>query len=116
MVITAAQQVFFFEDSDQMGLSNRTRILSLIFEVIVAVDDLDDWDDDDWDHWKSNCKKPDRVQDTNNVANIISQVPFKIRVKYLKRLKIASKLIRYYDSVSIMRSAANIRWVMMNNF
>ena len=47
MVFTDAQQVSFFEDSDQMGLSNRTRTLSLILEVIAIVDDLADWDDDD---------------------------------------------------------------------
>ena len=65
---------------------------------------------------ESNCKNPDRVQDTNNTANLIAQVPFKVSVKSLKRLKIAYKLIRYYDPVYIVLSATNIRWVVMNNF
>ena len=116
MVFTAAQQVSFFEDADQMGLSNRNRTPSLIIEGIAAVDDITDWDDDYWDKWNSNYKKPDRVQYTQNAANIIAQVPFKVSVKSLKRPKIASKLIRYYDSLSIVLSAGNIHWVVMNNF
>ena len=61
MVFTASQQVYFFGDADQMGLSNRTCTLSLILEGISAVDDLADWDNYDWYQRKSNCKKPDRV-------------------------------------------------------
>ena len=92
-----------------MGLSNGTLNLSLIIEGIAAVDNLADWDEDYWDQWNSNCKNLDRVQDPNNAANIISQVPFKVSVKSLNSLNIASKLIRYYDSVSIVLSAANIQ-------
>ena len=116
MVFTSAQQVSFFEDADQMGLSNRNCTLSLINEGIAAIDDLADWDDNYWDQRNSNCKKPDRVQDPNSASNLIAQVPFKISVHSLKRLNITSKLIRYYDSVSIVLSAANTLWVMINNF
>ena len=62
------------------------------------------------------CKNPDRVQDPNNTDNLINQLTFKVSVNSLKRLKISSKLIRYYDSVSIVISATKIRWVVMNNF
>ena len=58
MFFTAYQNISFFEDSDQMGLSNRTRTLSLIIEGIAAVDDLAGWDDNYWNKWNSNCKKP----------------------------------------------------------
>ena len=92
-----------------MGFSNRTRTLSLIIVGIAAVDDLADWDDNDWDQWNSNWNKHDRVQDPNNTANIIAQVPFKVSVKYLKRQEVAFKLIRYYDSVSMVLSDVNIR-------
>ena len=51
MVFTAAQQVSFFEDADQMGLYNRTHTLSLSLVGIAAVDDIADWDDDNWDQW-----------------------------------------------------------------
>ena len=93
MVLTAAQQVSFFEDADQMGLKHRSRVYSLDVEGIENVDGLADWDDEDWGQWASNCKKPDRIQDPNNAANLIAQVPFPLSVKSLKRLKIVSKLI-----------------------
>ena len=94
MVLTDAQQVSFFEYADQMGLKHSTRVYSLDVEGIENVDDLADWDVEDWGQWASNCKKPDMIQDPNNVANLITQVPFPLSVKSLKRLKIASKLIR----------------------
>ena len=90
MFFIAAQQVSFLKDSDQMGLSNSTRTLSLILEGIASVDDLYDWDDDDREKWNSNIKKLDRFQDPNNAANLIAQVLFKVSVKSLKRLNIAS--------------------------
>ena len=37
-------------------------------------------------------------------------------VKNRPTIMLVDKLIRYYDSVSIVISAANIRWVAMNNF
>ena len=49
MVFTAAQHVSFFEDADQMGLSNSNCTLSRIIEGIAAVDYLADWDEDYWD-------------------------------------------------------------------
>ena len=116
MVLTASQQVSFFEYSDQIRLSNRARTPSLVLEGIFTVDDIADWDENDWYQWKSNCRNTDKVQDPNNAANIIAQLLFKVSLKPLKRLKIASKLIRYYDSVYILLSAANIRWVVMKNF
>ena len=64
MVLTAAQQVSFFEDADQMGLKHSTRVYSLDDEGIENVDDLADLDDNDCDQWASNCKKPDRIQDS----------------------------------------------------
>ena len=62
------------------------------------------------------CNNPDRVQYPNNTDNLIDQLTFKVSINSLKRLKISSKLIRYYDSVSIVISATKIRWVVMNNF
>ena len=99
-----------------MGLKHRTRVSSLDVEGIENVDDLADWDDKDWDQWASNCKKPDRIQDPNNAANLIAQVPFPLSVKSLKRLKIPSKLIRYYKLVSVPLTVINIKWNFMDNF
>ena len=92
-----------------MGLKHRTIVYSLDVEGIRNVDDLADWYDDDWDQWASNCKKPDRIQDPNNAANFIAQVPFPMSVRYLKSLKIASKLIRYYKSVYAPLTVINIK-------
>ena len=116
MVLTADQQFSFFEDADQMSLKHRTRVYSLDVEGIENVDDLADWDDEDWDQWASNCKKPDRIQDPNNAANLIAQVPFPLSIKSLKRLKIASKLIRYYKLVSVPLTVIKIKWTLMDNF
>ena len=62
MVLAATKQVSFFEDSDNIGLSNRTQTLSLALEGIATVDDLADWDEDDWYQWNHNCKNPNKVQ------------------------------------------------------
>jgi hypothetical protein len=116
MVLTAGQITSFFEDADQMGLKNRTRIDSLVPEGITTVDELKEWDDDDWDQWASNCKRPDKTADPLNPALLIATVPYSLSVKSLKRLKTASKLVKYYDSVSIPVTAANIKWLVMDNF
>ena len=116
MVLTASQQVSFFEYADHMGLNHRTRVYSIDVEGIGNVDDLADWYDDDWDQWASNCKKPDRIQDPNNAANLIAQVPFPLYIKSLKRLNIASKLIWYYKSVLVPLTVINIKCNLIDNF
>ena len=93
MVLTAAQIISFFEDADQMGLTHRNCTLSLNSEGIITVGELSEWKDDEWDQWRNNCRKPDRIPDPENPANIIHQTPFAISVKSLKRLKAASELI-----------------------
>ena len=90
MVIVTAQITSFFEDADQMGLTHRTRTLSLNSEGRITVGELSEWKDDEWDQWKNNCKKPDIIPDQENPANLIHQTPFAISVKSLKHLKAAS--------------------------
>ena len=68
MVLSVAQVTSFFEDADQMGLTNRTHNLSLNTEGITTVVELAEWKDDDWDQCKNNCKKPDRIPDPANPA------------------------------------------------
>ena len=72
MVLTAGQITSFFEDNDQCGLTNRTKISSLNAEGISTIDDLAEWEDEDWDQWASNCKRPDKTVDPNNAAQLIS--------------------------------------------
>ena len=116
MVLTAAQTTSFFEDADQMGLTHRTRTLSLNSEGIITVGELSEWKDDDWYQWKNNCKKPDIIPDPENPANLIHQTPFTISVKSLKLSKAESELIRYYESVSFELTATNIRWPVIENY
>ena len=80
MILTAAQIISFFEDADQMGLTHQTRTLSLNTEGIITVGELAEWKDDDWEQWKNNCKKPEKIPDPENPANLIHQNPFAISV------------------------------------
>ena len=80
------------------------------------MDELAEWKDDDWDQWKNNCKKPNRILDPENPANIIHQIPFSFSVKSFKRLKVASELVRYYESVSNELTATKIRWAVIENY
>ena len=43
-------------------------------------------------------------------------MPYSLSVKSLKRLKIASKLVRYYMSVSVVITASNMAWKVLQNF
>ena len=95
MVLTGAQVTAFFEDPDQCGLENRTRVLSLDVEGISTIDNLVEWEEGDWDQWARNCKHPDKTQDPTNPGQLIDTVPYPLSVKSLKRLNIASKLVRY---------------------
>ena len=85
-------------------------------EGIITVGELYAWKDYYWDQWKNNCKKPDRIPDPENPANLIHQTTFSISVKSLKHLKAASKLIRYYNSVSIELTATKIHWPVIENY
>ena len=65
------------------------------------------------------CKKPDRIQDPTAGAAIgalINQVPFCVPVISLKRLKIASRVVLYYNWVICKLTVANIRWTVLYNF
>ena len=94
MVLNASQITSFFEDSDQMGLIHLTRTLSLNTEGIITMGELAEWKDDEWDQWNNNYKKPDRILNSANPANLIHHTPFAISVKSLKLLKAASDLVR----------------------
>ena len=113
MVFTAAQITSFFEDADQCGLDHRTRVSLLNVEGITSMDDLADWEDDDWDRWATSYKKPDKDLTT---GNLVEQQAFQLTVKSLKRLKLASALVRYYESVSIPLTHMNMKWLVLKSF
>ena len=116
MVLNAAQITALFEDAAHMGLSNRTRFHSLNDEGITLVDDLAEWEDDDWYQWMINFKKPDRIPDPIYSAQLIHQVLLPLLVKFLKRLKIYSRMVHYYDSISVDLAAPNLCWTVLDNF
>ena len=71
MVFTAAQITSFFEDADQMGLSNHTRVY-VQGEGIDRPDDLQEFTEKDaWDQIIENCKRP--PQTTNAAGNLVNQ-------------------------------------------
>jgi len=109
MVYTAAQQTAFFTSAAQMGLSDRTRD-QLDIEGITDVAYLSEWTDDQWDDFATNCRMPSQIPDPANAANLIHQQPFVVPVRSLKRLKIASKMVRYYEQTDRALSAANMQW------
>jgi hypothetical protein len=77
------------------------------------MDDLADWEDDDWDRWETSCKKPDKIL---TAGALVEQQDFQLTVKSLKRLKIASALIRYYETVSIPLTHLNMKWLVLKSF
>ena len=100
MVLTAAPKTTLFEDAAHMGLYNRTRVDYIQEEGTLTITDLYDWEDEYWDQWWSICKNPDRIHDPTagaEVGALINQVPFSVPVRSLKRLRIASRVVRYYN-------------------
>ena len=98
MVLAVEQTTVFFEDSAQMGLSNGIQFDSIQLEGVITVTDLSDWEDENWDQWCQNCNKPDRIQDQAAgavVRDLINQVAFYMPVRSPKRLKTASRVVRY---------------------
>ena len=99
-----------------MGLDNRTRVDSLDAERISTVDGMAEWNDDAWDSWFVNCKRHDKIPDPANHGQLIAQAPFRISVKSIKRLKAAARLVRYYESIGVVLTPANISWDTIKNF
>ena len=91
MVFTGAQTTSFFEDADQMGLANRTRVF-LASEGITDVDDLEEFiTKDSWDQVLENCKRPPQI--TNAAGALVNDQAYRIGAKSLRRLKVASKCV-----------------------
>ena len=87
MVFTNAQRTAFFEDADQCGLSNWTR-LKLVAEGITTVEDMTEFEDEDWDNFAYTCKRPPQVADANGA--LVNVAPYELPVMSL----VASRLHR----------------------
>ena len=108
MVFTVAQTTSFFEDADQMGLANRTRVF-LQSEGITDVSDLEEFvKKDSWTQLLENCKRPPRVA---NAAGVMVDDPaYRVGAKSLRRLKVAAKCVAYYVATGRDLSANNMMW------
>ena len=107
MVFTNAQTTSFFEDADQMALSNRTRV-QLAQEGITNVVDLSDFDDATLKQVSENLKRPGGT--VNAQGAIVPTPPFVLGAKSYLRIKAATKLVKYYETVGRDISAANMKW------
>ena len=118
MVFTNTQITSFFEDRDQMGLSNRTRVY-LQGEGITDPSDLLEFvDKDAWLQIVETCKRPPQVPGPGAPPNpaLVSQQPFQLPAKSLLRLKVASKVVEYYDRTERTLTASSMMWSRLANF
>ena len=114
MVLTAGQLTLFFEDANQMGLSNRTRVY-LQTEGITTPDDLIDFvTKDSWDPIVDNCKRPPQILGAGGA--LVNQQSFHLPAKSLLRLKTAAKVVLYYNRTGRPLTAASLTWARMSNF
>jgi hypothetical protein len=120
MPLTAAQRTAFFVDAGQMGIPQET-VVQLQAEGIDGVDDLTDFDKETIEQIASNLRRPaGRVPDPNPTAAegaTIPTPPFVFGAKSQQRLIHATNLIRYYEAVGRVSTAANLQWTpTMKNF
>ncbi len=121
MVFTAAQITSFFEDNNQMGLSNRTR-LYLQGEGLTHPDDLREFRRKEaWEQVVENCKRPPQIAAQAAAAGgaapaLVVQQPFQLPAKSLLRLKTAAIVCDYYHRTNRQLTAANMMWTRLNNF
>ena len=111
MVFTNQQQTAFFENNDQMGLANRTRVFLQSKGIAHPRDLIDFVKKEAWDQLQENCKRPPQVPDPNNAAALINQPAFRLPSKSLLRLKVAARAVEYYKRTGRELSAANMAWV-----
>jgi hypothetical protein len=104
MVLTAAQTTAFFENADQMAIPNAT-VLQLVAEGIDSVDDLSEFDKDTISQIASNLRRP------------AAGNHFVFGAKSQKRLAVACKIVRYYETVGRPLTAGNLAWdTVIKNF
>ena len=109
MVLTGAQTTVFFKNAGQMGLSNQTH-LQLQLEGTTMMGDMAEWDTDQWDDFATDCRRPVMVPGAADPAILVYQLTFLVPVCSLKRLKTASKMVKYYQEKDCALSVANMQW------
>ena len=113
MRLTAAHTTAFYKQPTQIGIPHET-FIRLQEEGIDGVSNLGDFDKDTFDHIAANLRRPTgRIPDPNPTAAAGSTTPtppFVFEAKYQKRLIVAAKLIKYYETVGGPLTASNIQW------
>ena len=116
MVLTGGQLTAFFEDANQMGLSNRTR-MHLQTEGITTPDDLVDFvSKDSWTPILDNCRRPPQVPGAGAGAALVVQQAFHLPAKSLIRLKVAARVVLYYERTNRPLTAQGMLWIRLNTF
>ena len=105
MVLSAAETTAFFQDATDMAIPNATRV-AMQQEGITAVEDLADFTDDDLKLIADNLRRPPgRIADPRAgqrgvpAGATIPTPAFTFGVKSQLRIKAASDIIRYYETV-----------------
>jgi hypothetical protein len=112
LVFTNAQTISFFEAPTQMAIPADTR-LQLQTEGIDTVDDLSEFDDDNLKQISENLHRPSGRVPANPAhpdGLTISTPPFVFGAKSLNRLKAASAIVRYYETIGRAPTIANMQW------
>ena len=110
MVLTGPQTTALFNDTLQMGLSDRT-CAYLATEGINIVDDIGEF------NGKGACEKslevcnhPLQIPDTAKPSNMIHHHPFNKSAKSVMRLEVAAIVVEYYDHTDRLLTAGEMVW------
>lgn len=120
MVITNAQATAFFEDVLQMGIPRRT-VVKLVDEGITTISDLSEFTSESLKEISENLRRPtgrdpDPTPNAPAGATVAVQ-PFVLGAKSQMRLRAASQLVQFYETVGRPLTAANMQWVpIIKNF
>ena len=110
MVLSAAQTTAFWEI--ELALPTATRV-QLVQEGLTDISDLTEIDSENLKQIADNLRRPAGTMIGPNDANgarMIPIPPFVFGAKSQLRMKAAIKLLRFYETVGRVHTAANLRW------
>jgi hypothetical protein len=115
----AAALTLFFEDVNNMGLSNRTR-LQLAHEGIAVPDDFKEFGEEGLSAIFLNLYKPLKVPVAGPAAiatGRLRKIPaFEVSAKSKMRLKGAILIAKFYDNVGHPLDPDNMLWIVIKQF
>ena len=115
----AAALTLFFEDANNMGLSNRTR-LQLANEGITDPEDFKEFDEDGMTAIFSNLLKPPKVPVAGAAGRANGALreiqAYEVSAKSKMRLKGARLIAKFYDNVGRPLDPDNMAWPVIKRF